>query len=100
MFRATSADVGAWTQKEARPRSSSRLSVSWLQVRQVIVMLVLQSDNADLGVELLEINVTAVAGVACLLEDPLPFLGSVKGAAGELPVHQVHLLTLVPIRFD
>src|SRR3979490_2085644 len=45
-------------------------------------------------------NKFMVAGIAGLLKNKLPFVRSVKRAAGQLPIHQVHFLPLVTICLD
>src|SRR5713101_3360819 len=45
-------------------------------------------------------NKFVVAGIAALFENKIPFLGRVKRAAGQLPVHQVDLFALVAIGLD
>src|SRR3984957_17004877 len=45
-------------------------------------------------------NKFVVTGITALLENKIPFFRGVKGAAGQLPVHQVHLLALVTIGLD
>src|ERR1700678_4540564 len=42
-------------------------------------------------------NKFVVTGITALLENKIPFFSGVKGAAGQLPVHQVPLLALVAI---
>src|ERR1700731_4467919 len=49
---------------------------------------------------LFENNKFMVTGITALLENKIPFFGGVKRAAGQLPVHQVHLLALVTIGLD
>src|SRR6202020_1234386 len=49
---------------------------------------------------LLEEDVGPVAGVAGALEEPLPLVGAVEAAAGQLPVEQVDLLALAAEALD
>src|SRR6516165_4346612 len=41
-----------------------------------------------------------VAGITCLPHHEGPFLGRMEGATGQLPIHEVHFLTLVAVGFD
>ena len=47
-----------------------------------------------------EENEFVIAGVAGPLEFEVPFLRRMEDPAGELPIHQVHLLALVAIGLD
>src|SRR5450432_704835 len=49
---------------------------------------------------LFEENEFVVTGITALLENKVPFLRRVKCAAGQLPIHQVHLFALVAIGLD
>src|SRR5262245_45446346 len=53
--------------------------------------------SASLFIVSFEIDEAPVAAVAAGLEDPFPFLRRMEGPAGQLPIHQVHLLALVAI---
>ncbi len=49
---------------------------------------------------LLKPNKFMISGVAGFGENPLPFLGSVEGPAGELPIHEVHFFSFISICFN
>jgi len=48
----------------------------------------------------LKVNQRMIAGITCLLEPPIPFLGRAKSLAGNLPVQKIRFFRFVAIRLD